>query len=318
MNKNLLVFLILFFSFATYVNADETDNTQNHNTEVVSNVDIDAESFQEYGEQIIDTFYNEPINEICILNPDFKLVNMQPYKIFKNEKGVYFIEITAEKEELIPVVVENLETNETVYNKYNPKFVVNTGFFDPKNQKTVSYIVINGEVVANPTENESLMQNAALKPHLGKILNRSEFRIIEDKNGNILYDICPHDYKVEEGYKLKHSIQAGPMLLPDFRIEEEFFVLVKGGKIISESASSLHKYARTAIGIKDNRVYIFVIPTEAPMTLKEVAELAESFGMEKAMAFDGGGSTSFDSKELHIISEKDNQARKLKSFLMLK
>ena len=54
------------------------------------------------------------------------------------------------------------------------------------------------------------------------------------------------------------------------------------------------------------------------MTLEEVADLTRKWGMEKAMAFDGGGSTSFDTQELHIISEKDNQARKLKSFLILK
>ena len=54
------------------------------------------------------------------------------------------------------------------------------------------------------------------------------------------------------------------------------------------------------------------------MTLEEVADLTRKWGMEKAMGFDGGGSTSFDSQELHIFSEKDNTARKLKSFLILK
>ena len=65
-------------------------------------------------------------------------------------------------------------------------------------------------------------------------------------------------------------------------------------------------------------MYIIIATNDEPMTLEEVANFARSLGLEKAMAFDGGGSTSFDSQELHIISEKDNQARKLKSFLMLK
>lgn len=306
MKKKLFVFFVIFCSFVC--SAYASNNVANTESSTVNN-------------QAVEKQHKEISKKSCVLNPDFKQIpesSSRSYKIYKNDIGVYVIEVTAKKEALTPVVVENLETNESVYNRLEPKFMVNTGFFDPKNQKTVSYIVINGEIVANPKDNESLMANAALKPHLAKILNRSEFRILEDKDGNILYDICPHDYAVQEEYKLKHSIQAGPMLLPDLRLEEEFFILVRDGKIISESASSLHRYARTAIGIKENKVYIFIIPNEAPMNLKEVSELAKSFGMEKTMAFDGGGSTSFDSRELHIISEKDNQARKLKSFLMLK
>ena len=108
------------------------------------------------------------------------------------------------------------------------------------------------------------------------------------------------------------------MLVPDLRLAEEFFILQRDGLTISESASCLHKYARTAIGIKENKVYLFIITGEAAMTLAEVADLAKKWGMEKAMAFDGGGSTSFDSQELHITSEEKGQGRKLKSFLMLK
>lgn len=242
------------------------------------------------------------------------------YKIIEDSEGVYVIELNSAKvkDKLVPYIVDGLETNLDVYNATGAKFVVNTGFFDPKNKKTVSYVVMDEKVVLNPKDNENLMGNKALESYMGKILNRSEFRILEDKDGNILYDICPHDYAVPEEYKLKHSIQAGPMLFPDLRLEQEFFILVRDGKTISESASCLHKYARTAIGIRENNVYLFIITNQSPMTLAEVADLARRWGMEKAMAFDGGGSTSFDSKELHIISEKDNQARKLKSFLILK
>ena len=242
------------------------------------------------------------------------------YKITEDTKGVYVIEINGNKakDNLIPYIVEDLETNDSIYKSTEAKLAVNAGFFDPKNKKTVSYIVINKELVANPEKNENLMQNVALKDYLDKILNRSEFRILEDEKGNIVYDITLHKDAIPEGYTIRHSIQAGPLLVPELRLEEEFFVLVKDGKIISESASALHKYARTAIGIKENNVYLFIITNNAPMTLEEVANLAKKWEMEKAMAFDGGGSTSFSSKELNIVSEKDDQARKLKSFLILK
>ena len=243
-----------------------------------------------------------------------------PYKITKDQDGVYVIEILGHKvkDKLIPYVVPELETNDSVFKSTGAKLSVNAGFFDPKNKKTVSYVVINGEVVADPKENENLMGNTNLEEYMDEILNRSEFRILEAEKGKISYDIAPHNDKIQEGYKLKHSVQAGPMLLPDLRLEEEFFILKKDGKIISESASSLHKYARTAIGIKGNNVYIFIITNDNPMTLEEVSNLAKRWGMEKAMAFDGGGSTSFETKDLYVISEKDDTARKLKSFLIIK
>lgn len=257
---------------------------------------------------------------ICLFFAPIMAYASCPYKIVQDPKGVYVIEVNPAKSraKLQPVIVSELETNNDVYKRLHPRFIVNAGFFDPKNQKTVSYVTIDEQIVLDPNQNENLMSNAALKPYIQKILNRSEFRILEDDKGKITYDIAHHNDAVKEGYKLKHSIQAGPMLVPELKLEEEFFILKRDGKIISESASSLHKYARTAIGIKENNVYIIIVTNDAPMTLEEVANFARSLGLEKAMAFDGGGSTSFDSQELHIISEKDNQARKLKSFLMLK
>ena len=242
------------------------------------------------------------------------------YKIVQNPEGVYIVDLPYSKikNKFIPYVSDTLQTNSDIYNSTKAKLVVNAGFFDPKNQKTVSYIVIDGKTVVSPEDNENLMNNTVLKPYLDKILNRSEFRVLEDKSHHLFYDIALHNEKIPEGLTLKHSVQAGPMLLPDLNLEKEFFVLVRDGKIISESASALHHYARTAIGIKNNNVYLFIVTTNAPMTLQELAELTGKWGMDKAMAFDGGGSTSFDSKELHVISEKNNEARKLKSFLILK
>ena len=210
-------------------------------------------------------------------------IGRSPYRITEDSEGVYVIEINGKKakDKLMPYLVEELETNDIVYKITESKLSVNAGFFDPKNKKTVSYIVINKELVANPEENENLMQNAALKDYLDKILNRSEFRILEDEKGNIVYDIALHKDTAPEGYTIRHSIQAGPLLLPELKLEEEFFVLVKDGKIISESASALHKYARTAIGIKENNVYLFIITNNAPMTLEEVANLAKKWEMEK-------------------------------------
>ncbi len=243
-----------------------------------------------------------------------------PYSIVQDPNGVYVVQINTikAKNNIMPFAVDGLETNYDVFKYLGAKLVVNAGFFDPKNKKTVSYVVINNELILDPTKNENLMSNESLKPYMDKILNRSEFRILENDKGHLIYDIALHNSEAIDGYKIKHSIQAGPMLLPNLQLEDEFFIVKKDGKIVTESASSLHKYARTAIGIKEDYIYLFIVTNENPMNLMELRDLTKKWGMEKAMAFDGGGSTSFDVQELHIVSEKDNQARKLKSFLIIK
>lgn len=54
--------------------------------------------------------------------------------------------------------------------------VLNAGFFDPNNGLTTSPVVVNGELLADPTENERLIGNPDLAPYMDQILNRSEFR----------------------------------------------------------------------------------------------------------------------------------------------
>ncbi|MBQ3641659.1 hypothetical protein II906_07035, partial [bacterium] len=105
-----------------------------------------------------------------------------PYKIVQDPEGVYIIEVNTNqsKYKLMPYYTDELSTNHSVYKETGARFVVNTGFFDPKNMKTVSYVTIDSDVVLNPEDNENLMNNKALKPYLNKILNRSEFRILKD------------------------------------------------------------------------------------------------------------------------------------------
>ena len=251
-----------------------------------------------------------------------KFPKNQEVSYIEDEEGVYVIKIKASKlkDELKPYVVEELMTTRELYDQNEFTLVVNGGFFDGKNKKTVSFVVINGETVADPNNNENLIENKYLEPYLDKILNRSELRAY-DFQGHTVYDITTHSEPVPVNCQMKHSLQAGPQLVPELRLEEELFILKdEEGKVISERASSLHKYARTAVGIKDNDVYIFIATDKAPKTLEEMAELAKKFKMEKALALDGGGSTSIDFGDLHIITEKndtDQTGRKVKSFLII-
>lgn len=236
--------------------------------------------------------------------------------------GIYHI-VLPEETNIEFVSYDKLKTNKEVFDETGAKLVVNAGFFDPKNEKTISFVYNKGSLLESPIENENLIFNETIMDNWEKVSNRTEFRVTS-RGGMLCYDIAPHN-KVYLG-RLLASAQAGPMLIPNLQIEEEFFVSKSDdGTINRISASVLSKTARTLIGIKNGQVHIFIVTNENPMTITEARDLCAKYGMEKAMAFDGGSSTSLDlrldSKIIHVTSvgvQNDDTGRKLKSFLIVK
>lgn len=236
---------------------------------------------------------------------------------FKN--GIYHFVIPANTK-IEFVSTDKLTTNADIHKQTGAVLTVNAGFFDPKNQKTISFIYNDGMLLESPIENENLVMNSTIMDNWDKVGNRTEFRVMM-KDDKLHYDIVPHNAPYDG--KLVGSAQAGPMLLPDLRLEEEFFIVRnEEGRVVRESASVLHKCARTLIGIKDGNVHIFIVTTAHPMTIFEARDLCKYYGLEKAMAFDGGSSTSVDFRDdLHVISigiKSDDTGRRLKSFLVVK
>lgn len=244
----------------------------------------------------------------------------------KNNNGLYIIKIPKERQSTIkPFITQNLTTNQDVFKQTNAELVINGGYFDPNNQGTSSYVTIDKKVVLNPTKNKSLMENQALLPHLDTILNRTEFRIMTCENGT-KYDIAPHYAKAPYKCEIIHAIQAGPMLYPDLKLSREYFVTKDAnGNVTRDSISALKKCARTAIGIKNDDIYIIIANIYHKLTLPELYKICADLKLDKAMNFDGGGSTSLnfkgtnnpDYKNFEITSDKNKQARKLKSFLLI-
>ena len=192
-------------------------------------------------------------------------------------------------------------------------------------QQTISYIVNDFQIVDDPIFNKNLMLNPVLRQNLRSVLNRTEFRVLEC-DGKLKYEIAEHGAKVDFLCSIKTSAQGGPQLLPSLRLEEEFFILKDSeGNVVRESASVLHKVPRTLIGIKtdskgEQEVHIFIVTNKHPMTIYEAKDLCASFGLDSAMAFDGGSSTSFDYKDIHVVStqESGDTGRLLKSFMIIK
>lgn len=244
-----------------------------------------------------------------------------PYvRFLKPEKGVHMVKINNAPDYIIePVVADELITAKDLF-KYDKKTkaLVNAGFFDPNNGKTISYVVKNKEVIENPLENEALISNPELTPHLDKILNRGEFRVLSCENNVKKYDIAYHNEEVEQNCEIKHSIQAGPILDERMDLEKEFFILKdENGNIIRDSIGTSKKLARTAVGIDGLDVYLFIVTDENPMTIEELSRFMKEKGMKKSLAFDGGSSTSFENGAVSVTSVGDGLGRKVKSFLVV-
>lgn len=264
---------------------------------------------------------------IISLTSGSKLEEQKPeiVKFYSPEKGVYVVDVDVKQcpDCIKPYVSDSLETVEKIGKKTKSLAAINAGFFDPTNTKTTSYVIENGQLVADPALNSNFIDNPNLKPYLPAFLNRSEFRIMDcniNFNNPRCFDIAQHN-ETSGSCKIIHSIQAGPELLPELKLEKEAFVVRKDGKIIRQSAGALGKYARSAVGIKQDHVLFVAVSNEKPMTLPELSDLMKKLGAIKAMAFDGGSSTSLyvnDKEKFVLTSAKDNAARRVKSVFLIK
>ena len=66
-------------------------------------------------------------------------------------------------------------------------------------------------------------------------------------------------------------------------------------------------------------MHIFIVTNEHPMDIYEARDLCASYGLDTAMAFDGGSSTSLNYKKISVVSTEENSTgRGLKSFMIIK
>ncbi len=240
----------------------------------------------------------------------------------KKENGIYHIVLKGEKvkKRIKFVASEDLITNREAHVKAKAALTINAGFFDPKNGKTISYIVTDRLTSADPMFNNRLLSNPYFRKNMNTILNRSEFRVMQCGN-KFEYAIVSHKSDVPFGCTTITSAQGGPLILPELHLEEEGFITKnEAGEVIREAAFVLQKTSRTIIGIKGtDECHIFIITDDNPMDMYEVQKLCQSYNLDRAMAFDGGSSTSMNYKnKIEVISKKgDGAGRMLKSFMIV-
>ncbi len=194
-----------------------------------------------------------------------------------------------------PALSQKVATVEEFAQKHRAVAILNAGFFDPANQKSTSYIVIQGKLVANPKENERLVNNPNLKPYLSQIFNRTEFRRYLCGQ-TIRYSIAVHSESPPAGCQLVDAIGAGPRLLPELTLVKEGFVDNANKR---DALGSNQLNARTAVGITRDGSVVLVMVAQKPsvsansgVSLPALADLMKTFGADKAMNLDGGSSSS--------------------------
>ncbi|MDF5724595.1 MAG: phosphodiester glycosidase family protein [Rhizonema sp. PD37] len=221
-----------------------------------------------------------------------------------------------------PALSAHVNTVEEFAQKHPSIAIVNGGFFDPINQKTTSVVVIQGKLVADPKQNERLVNNPDLKPYLGKILNRTEFRqYICGQTSR--YDIVLHSQPTPTGCQLVDALGAGPMILPELTLVQEGFLDRLNKR---DALGSTQPNARTAVGITHDGSVILVMVAQKSnggggMSLPELANYMKSLGAEKAMNLDGGSSSSLYYKGKSFYGKAGEQGhfikRPVKSVLLV-
>lgn len=140
------------------------------------------------------------------------------------DSKVYIVSVPANSQFIVtPAWSVKANTVSGFFQQNRAIAVFNAGFFDPVNEKSTSYIILHGKVVANPKHNPRLVNNPRLKSELPKIFNRTEFRQYMCGQ-TIRYDITTHETPPPTDCQLVNAVGAGPRLLPELNLEDEGFV----------------------------------------------------------------------------------------------
>lgn len=240
-------------------------------------------------------------------------------ELTNDQAGIYIFKIDTKKygDKIKPYMTKRLTTPQKVYDENCFDLVVNGGFFDVKNGKSVSYVTIGNEMKADVENNFELAKELKAQDRYEKVLSRAELRILENKRHKLKFDIALHSDCPPKGYTIKHALQAGPMLLPTMDLAREGFVVLDNGEVKSQSVDILKRRERTLLGLRGKYLYIVLFTKDHKVDAYEMRDFMKNeLKIKKSMALDGGLSTAINYKNLSIGSLGKYQ-RKVKSFLII-
>jgi len=240
-------------------------------------------------------------------------------KVINEDLGIFVFKINTKKygKKIKPFVTTKLTTPKKVYEDNCFDLVVNGGFFDVHNGKSVSYVTINNELVEDVENHTQLAKSLKKENRLDNVLSRAELRILENKRHKLKFDIAYHNDPIKKGYKVKHALQAGPMMKPTLDLVKEGFVVYEDDMVKSQSVDILKRRERTALGLKGKYLYIVLFTKDHKVDVHEMLNyMDKELKLKKIMALDGGLSTAINYKNISIGSLGKYQ-RRVKSFLII-
>ena len=246
------------------------------------------------------------------------------YKVYSLPDSFVHTVVIPKRFEVKTALSPTVETLENFAHRYGAIAVLNGGFFDPNNHKTTSYVIQQGQVVADPKDNERLINNPHLAAYLEQILNRSEFRRYQC-GSTVRYDITSHRQPIPESCRLVDALGGGPSLLPENTAVAEGFLDYTNGEISRDPLGSRQANARTAIGITRQGDLLWVMaaqtkPNASGLSLEELTDFLKTLGAQKAMNLDGGSSAAlyYQGKTFYgKVNEQGLVQRPVKSVLLL-
>ena len=250
------------------------------------------------------------------------------YQVYRQPtSAVHVVTIPAQSNYIVTTeITSQLSAIADLATKNNALAAINGGYFDPQNEKTTSYIIKQGNLVADPRTNERLIDNPDLKPYLGKILNRVQFRRYQCEEAT-RYDITFQTAAIPDGCIVRDALGAGPQLLPVDTSVAEGFTAYEDGELIRDAIGRDALNARSAIAITKRGDLILAMvqqqnSTDLGMSLPDLAAFLHSLGATKAMNLDGGSSSSlyYRGKTYYgkLDSEGNEVQRPLKSVLLVR
>ena len=260
---------------------------------------------------------------LCVLLFGAPVGAKEPIKVIHKQAGVWIFKINTKKlgDKIKPLAVEELTAPKVIFDEGQYRFVLNGGFFDMKTGGEISYVIIDGKEVQSPYNNDKLINDLEQAERLDAVLSRGEFRILEkNSNGKLKFEIARHDAPVKNGYTIKHSLQAGPVIAPKMDLVGESFVKYNDkGRVTFEAASATKRRERTVLALKGHHLYAIVFTDVNKKTMNELRFYCNKKRFKHALALDGGGSTAvyFDDIEIYSEGTKQNQGRKVKSLLVI-
>ena len=214
---------------------------------------------------------------------------------------IHWLAVNSQRLRVAPVLSDSLSPVRSFRKDPKQIALMNGGYFDPVNQQSVSWFKLSGQPWVSPADNLRLTENKGLKPYWSKILNRSEWRVLDCK-GKPQYQIAQHLDPLPANCTLTSALGAGPQLLPTLTHEAEAFTAKnKAGRRIRDAIGLDRRNARSAVGLRLNRQPVLVLVEQegenGGMSLPELASWLEEHGVVSALNLDGGSSSSLWLKE---------------------